>query len=130
MRVSPTIRALSGKLISIGSAFFRPTGHDQGISFDSLAQYNVKKVTIEAGDPHQLTDPWPKGNKTFTTLFSMKEVANFITKNFSSGVPSPDSFSNTITEKHFRRIDGHANLRALAAILGRKTETSKKEKVA
>ena len=35
-----------------------------------------------------------------------------------------------LTEKHFRRIDGHANLWALAAILGRKTETSKKEKVA
>jgi hypothetical protein len=28
-----------------------------------------------------------------------------------------------LTEKHFRRIDGHANLWALAAILGRKTET-------
>jgi hypothetical protein len=35
-----------------------------------------------------------------------------------------------LTEKHFRRIDGHANLWALAAILDRKTETSKKEKVA
>jgi hypothetical protein len=35
-----------------------------------------------------------------------------------------------LTEKHFRRIDGHANLWALAAILGRTTETSKKEKVA
>jgi transposase-like protein len=35
-----------------------------------------------------------------------------------------------LTEKHFRRIDGHANLWALAAILGRKNETSKKEKVA
>jgi putative transposase len=35
-----------------------------------------------------------------------------------------------LTEKHFRRIDGHANLWALAAILGRKTETSNKEKVA
>lgn len=38
-----------------------------------------------------------------------------------------------LTEKHFRRIDGHANLWALAAILGRedksKTQTSK-EKVA
>jgi putative transposase len=35
-----------------------------------------------------------------------------------------------LTEKHFRRIDGHANLWALAAILGRKTELSPKEKVA
>ncbi len=35
-----------------------------------------------------------------------------------------------LTEKHFRRIDGHANLWALAAILGRKTETFKKENVA
>ena len=35
-----------------------------------------------------------------------------------------------LTEKHFRRIDGHAHLWALAAILGRKTEPSKKEKVA
>lgn len=35
-----------------------------------------------------------------------------------------------LTEQHFRRIDGHANLWALAAILGRKTEPSKKEKVA
>ncbi len=35
-----------------------------------------------------------------------------------------------LTEKHFRRIDGHANLWALAAILGRKTEPSKQEKVA
>ena len=33
-----------------------------------------------------------------------------------------------LTEKHFRRIDGHANLWALAAILGRKIETSNKEK--
>lgn len=35
-----------------------------------------------------------------------------------------------LTEKHFRRIDGHANLWALATILGRKIQTSKKEKVA
>jgi len=35
-----------------------------------------------------------------------------------------------LTETHFRRIDGHANLWALAAILGRKTEPSTKEKVA
>jgi transposase-like protein len=35
-----------------------------------------------------------------------------------------------LTEQHFRRIDGHANLWALAAILGRKTEMSTKEKVA
>jgi len=35
-----------------------------------------------------------------------------------------------LTEQHFRRIDGHANLWALAAILGRKTEPSKQEKVA
>ncbi len=38
-----------------------------------------------------------------------------------------------LTEKHFRRIDGHANLWALAAILGRETKSttqSSKEKVA
>jgi putative transposase len=35
-----------------------------------------------------------------------------------------------LTEKHFRRIDGHANLWALATILGRKTQPSMKEKVA
>lgn len=35
-----------------------------------------------------------------------------------------------LTEQHFRRIDGHAHLWALAAILGRKTEPSTKEKVA
>jgi putative transposase len=35
-----------------------------------------------------------------------------------------------LTENHFRRIDGHANLWALAVILGRKTQPSVKEKVA
>jgi len=39
-----------------------------------------------------------------------------------------------LTEKHFRRIDGHANLWALAAILlgrpGTSTTQSSKEKVA
>jgi len=35
-----------------------------------------------------------------------------------------------LTEQHFRRIDGHRNLWALAAILGRKTEPSQKEKIA
>ena len=35
-----------------------------------------------------------------------------------------------LTEKHFRRIDGHENLWALAAILGRETITKKQEKVA
>jgi hypothetical protein len=37
-----------------------------------------------------------------------------------------------LTGKHFRRIDGHADLRALAAILGRETAGVKpsKEKVA
>jgi hypothetical protein len=38
-----------------------------------------------------------------------------------------------ITEKHFRRIDGHANLWALAAILGRESQAttqSSKEEVA
>ena len=35
-----------------------------------------------------------------------------------------------LTEKHFRRIDGHANLWALAVILGRRIEPSTKEKVA
>jgi hypothetical protein len=37
-----------------------------------------------------------------------------------------------ITEKHFRRIDGHANLWALAAILGRENKSTtqpSKEKV-
>jgi len=35
-----------------------------------------------------------------------------------------------LTEKHFRRIDGHQDLWALAAILGREVSASKKEKVA
>jgi putative transposase len=35
-----------------------------------------------------------------------------------------------LTEKHFRRIDGHESLWALAAILGRETITKKQEKVA
>jgi putative transposase len=35
-----------------------------------------------------------------------------------------------LTERHFRRIDGHANLWALAAILGRESNQSSKEKVA
>jgi putative transposase len=35
-----------------------------------------------------------------------------------------------LTEKHFRRIDGHADLWALAAILGRESHPSKQEKVA
>ena len=35
-----------------------------------------------------------------------------------------------LTEKHFRRIDGHENLWALAAILGRETITKKQEQVA
>jgi putative transposase len=35
-----------------------------------------------------------------------------------------------LTEKHFRRIDGHDHLWSLAAILGRKTEPSKQEKIA
>lgn len=35
-----------------------------------------------------------------------------------------------LTEKHFRRIDGHADLWALAAILGRESQPSKQEKVA
>jgi hypothetical protein len=64
--------------------------------FDSLAQYNVGKVTIKAGDPPQLTNPLPKGDEKFTTRFSLTEVGDVITKNFSSGIPSPDSFSNTI----------------------------------
>jgi putative transposase len=35
-----------------------------------------------------------------------------------------------LTEKHFRRIDGHQELWTLAAILGRASSTAKKEKVA
>jgi len=35
-----------------------------------------------------------------------------------------------LTEKHFRRIDGHQELWTLAALLGRDTSTAKKEKVA
>lgn len=35
-----------------------------------------------------------------------------------------------LTEKHFRRIDGHRDLWALAAILGRKIESAKHEEVA
>jgi putative transposase len=35
-----------------------------------------------------------------------------------------------LTEKHFRRIDGHEHLWSLAAILGRETSSAKQEKVA
>jgi len=35
-----------------------------------------------------------------------------------------------LTEKHFRRIDGHEHLWALAAILGRETNNTKQEKIA
>jgi transposase-like protein len=35
-----------------------------------------------------------------------------------------------LTEKHFRRIDGHEHLWSLAAILGRETNSAKQEKVA
>jgi hypothetical protein len=35
-----------------------------------------------------------------------------------------------LTEKHFRRIDGHGNRWARAAIPGRKTQISKKQRVA
>lgn len=35
-----------------------------------------------------------------------------------------------LTEQHFRRVDGHQDLWALAAILGRETKTPKQEKVA
>ena len=35
-----------------------------------------------------------------------------------------------LTEKHFRRIDGHEHLWSLAAILGRETKSAKQEKVA
>lgn len=35
-----------------------------------------------------------------------------------------------LTEKHFRRLDGHEHMWALAAILGRKTDAAKQEKVA
>jgi hypothetical protein len=35
-----------------------------------------------------------------------------------------------LTEKHFRRLDGHRDLWSLAVILGRKIESPKREKVA
>jgi hypothetical protein len=35
-----------------------------------------------------------------------------------------------LTEKHFRRIDGHQELWTLAALLGREVSAAKKEKVA
>ncbi len=65
--------------------------------FNSLAQYNVKHVTIAAGDPPQLTTPpWPPGDSTFTTRFSVAtDIANVVTASFSSGVPSPDKFTDT-----------------------------------
>jgi hypothetical protein len=35
-----------------------------------------------------------------------------------------------LTKTHFRRLDGHRDLWALAAILGRKTQSAKQEKIA
>jgi hypothetical protein len=35
-----------------------------------------------------------------------------------------------LTEKHFRRIDGHEHLWTLATILGRETATANREKIA
>jgi len=40
------------------------------------------------------------------------------------------AFAWLLTEKHFRRIDGHRELWALAAILGREICAAKKGKVA
>ncbi len=65
--------------------------------FTSLAQYKVKQVII-AGSPTPLTKPpWPPGDSKFTTLFTVKDdITKVIKTSFSSGVPSPDKFSNTI----------------------------------
>lgn len=66
--------------------------------FNSLAQYNVKQVSIASASPPQLSDPaWPAGNKQFTTLFSVgTDIANVVTKSFSHGIPSPDTFTTSI----------------------------------
>jgi hypothetical protein len=66
--------------------------------FSRLAQYNVKQVKIAPGDPPQLSNPpWPPGNSQFTTLFSAStDIPTVIAASFSSGIPSPDTFSNTI----------------------------------
>jgi hypothetical protein len=64
--------------------------------FSLLTQYNINQVAI-AGAPTPLTNPpWPAGDSTYTTRFTMNDVVNVITKSFSSGVPSPDTFNNTI----------------------------------
>jgi hypothetical protein len=68
---------------------------ERGGYFSFLAQYQAKKVTI-AGPPTSLSSPkWPKGNKTFTTLFTMNDVVGVIKKSFSKGVPSPDKFKKS-----------------------------------
>jgi hypothetical protein len=66
--------------------------------FNRLTQYNVKQITIAPGDPPQLSNPpWPPGNNQYTTLFNTAtDLPNVIATSFSSGVPSPDTFSNTI----------------------------------
>jgi len=66
--------------------------------FNRLAQYNFKQITMASGDPPQLSDPpWPPGNKKYTTLFnSSTDIPNVIAKSFAEGIPSPDTFSNSI----------------------------------
>jgi len=66
--------------------------------FNRLAQYDVEQVSIWPSFPPQLSNPpWPPGNNQYTTLFnSTTDIINVITANFSSGIPSPDTFSDTI----------------------------------
>jgi hypothetical protein len=64
--------------------------------FHSLAQYNVKKVSIAAGDPPQFPNGLKHGTKKYTTRFTMKDVVNVVEKSFSKDVPAPDSFKNSI----------------------------------
>jgi hypothetical protein len=62
--------------------------------FSLLSQYSFKLIGM-AGPPTMLTQPpWPPGDSTYTTRFTMTDITNFITHSFSSGVPSPDKFSN------------------------------------
>jgi hypothetical protein len=63
--------------------------------FSALTQYQVKKVTISGTPTALTTPPWPAGDKTFTTRFTMNDVVGVIEKSFSLGVSAPDKFTDS-----------------------------------
>lgn len=63
--------------------------------FGALTQYHVKKVAI-SGTPTALTlPPWPAGDKTYITRFTMNDVVAVIESGFGVGVPAPDKFTDS-----------------------------------